>query len=180
MGRDKALLPWDGGTLLDHALRRLQAVCPSVRILAGPGARYEDRGVPVVVDVVSGAGPLGALHAGLSQPGLDAGLFLGVDLPFVPVALLRQLLDLLEDHDAVVPLSPAGPEPLCAVYRASCLEAISRRLQTGERKATSFWPDVHVREVDAAALTSLGPLDLVFGNLNTPGDYDRARERAAR
>ena len=35
MGRDKALLRWGGGTLLDHAITRLRAVCLEVRILSG-------------------------------------------------------------------------------------------------------------------------------------------------
>jgi len=178
MGRDKALLPWDGGTLLDHALRRLHSVCGTVRILAGAEPRYQDRGVAVEVDVFPGAGPLAAIHAGLTHPGLEAGLFLGVDLPFVPVALLRRLLELVEGHDAVVPVSPSGAEPLCAVYRATCLEAVTRRLQAGERKATSFWPDVRVLEADAARLADLGPLEVMFANLNTPADYERARGRA--
>ena len=39
MGRDKALLPWENGTLLDHAIARLRAVCDEVRILSGPASR---------------------------------------------------------------------------------------------------------------------------------------------
>jgi molybdopterin-guanine dinucleotide biosynthesis protein A len=36
MGRDKAVLPWAGSTLLDVALERLRACCAPVGILCGP------------------------------------------------------------------------------------------------------------------------------------------------
>ena len=53
MGRDKALLPWNGGTLLDHAVTRLRAVCRDVRVLSGADRRYADRGLPVDVDAIA-------------------------------------------------------------------------------------------------------------------------------
>jgi molybdenum cofactor guanylyltransferase len=175
MGRDKALLPWGGTTLLDHALARLREACASVRILSGAERRYEDRGVPVETDAVPDAGPLGGIYTGLLGIGAGAGLFLGVDLPFVTVALLRRLLELSKGHDAVVPQSPRGPEPLCAVYRSTCLEPIRRRLAAGDLKATSFWGEVDVVHAGEADLAGLGPLQDVFRNVNTPADYESAR-----
>ena len=180
MGRDKALLPWNGSTLLDHAVTRLRAVCGDVRILSGALRRYEDRGLPVETDAVPDAGPLGGIHAGLGGRREAAGLFLGVDLPFVTVDLLRRLLELSAGHDAVVPLSSRGPEPLCAVYRSTCLDPIRRRLAAGERKATSFWPDVDVLQAGAEHLAGLGPIDDLFRNVNTPADYERARAESRR
>lgn len=180
MGRDKALLPWDGATLLDHALGRLGAVCGSVRILSGAARRYEDRGLPVETDSVPDAGPLGGIFTGLVGMGRGTGVFLGVDLPFVTVDLLRRLLELSAGHDAVVPLSARGPEPLCAVYRSACREPIRRRLAAGELKATSFWPDVDVLQAGAGHLSGLGPLDSLFRNVNTPADYESARGEAGR
>ena len=180
MGQDKALLPWGPSKLLDHAIDRLRGACSTVRILCGPERRYEDRGVPVVIDLVPDAGPLGALHTALSVPGTALVILLAVDLPFVPGELIVRLIELAEGYDAVVPVSARGPEPLCAAYRARCAGPVRRRLEAGDLKATSFWPDVRVRDVDAAALAAFGSPDVVFGNLNTPADYARARERAAR
>lgn len=180
MGHDKALLEWEGSTLLDHTVARLRAACASVRILSGARRRYEDRGLPVETDAVPDAGPLGGIYTGLLGMGQGTGLFLGVDLPFVTVDLLRRLVALSSGHDAVVPLSARGPEPLCAVYRSTCLEPIRRRLAAGERKATSFWPDVDVLEAGADQLAGLGPLDDLFGNVNTPADYERAHGQSRR
>jgi molybdopterin-guanine dinucleotide biosynthesis protein A len=180
MGQDKALLAWNGSTLLDHAVARLHAVCADVRILSGAGVRYADRGLPVQADEIPDAGPLGGIYAGLVAVGPGGGLFLGVDLPFASVRLLRRLLDLSAGHDAVVPVSARGPEPLCAVYRSACRDPIRRRLSAGELKATSFWPDVDVLQAGAEDLAGLGPLDDLFRNVNTPADYERARAEPRR
>jgi molybdopterin-guanine dinucleotide biosynthesis protein A len=176
MGADKALLPWGDHALLDHALATLQAVVPDVRILCGPHPRYEDRGVPVVIDRM-GAGPLAGLEAALaSSP--RAALLLAVDLPLVPPALLARIAELLEvDDDAAVPMVGDLPQPLCAVYRPSCLDPVRRRIAEGQLKMTAFWPEVRVRRVGAAELTGFD-LDRMLRNVNTRDDYEDARRAA--
>jgi molybdopterin-guanine dinucleotide biosynthesis protein A len=170
MGRDKALLPWEGATLLDHAVARLRTVCGDVRILVGPARRYENRGVPVVADRVPDAGPLAGLDAALADAGGRPILFLGVDLPFVTCALLSALRASLAGADAAVPVVAGRPEPLCAAYGPGCLEAVRARLDAGERRMTSFWPDISVREVREAELAGLGDAVMLFRNLNRPED----------
>jgi molybdopterin-guanine dinucleotide biosynthesis protein A len=178
MGQDKALLPWPDGTLLDHALRRLRAVCREVRILSGPQSRYADRGVSVLTDALPDAGPLAGIHAGLLSLTDPLGLFLGVDVPLVPPALLTALLAAADGSDAVVPLVAGHPEPLCAVYRRTCVDAVGRVLEAGERKMTSFWPDVRVRTLAEPELAPFGDPIEMFRNVNTPDDYRRVRARS--
>jgi molybdenum cofactor guanylyltransferase len=170
MGRDKALLRWQGATLLDGALERLRGVCGRVFILCGPDRRYEDHGVGVLVDGTRDAGPLAGLVAGLERLDDEPGVFLAVDLPHVPGALLEDLIARAAANDAVVPVSEQGPEPLCAVYRRACLEPASRRLAAGELKMTSFWPDVRLALVGSADLRRFGDPATLFRNLNAPSD----------
>ncbi|MBI3932669.1 MAG: molybdenum cofactor guanylyltransferase [Acidobacteria bacterium] len=179
MGRDKALLPWGDVTLLDHAVARLRVVCGDVRILSGPETRYADRGLPVLVDVVSEAGALGGLMTGLQALAHDdaLGLFLAVDLPLVPVELLRGLVARAEGFDAVVPVTAGGADPLCAAYRRTCLAPVRRRIAAGELKMTAFWPDVRVREVPEDELRALGDPGRMLSNVNGPEDYEDVRER---
>lgn len=178
MGRDKALLPWDGGTLLEHAVTRLRTQCASVSVLCGATLRYVETGLPLVLDALPDGGPLAALAAGLARlgPG-QVGVFLAVDLPAVPSALLVRLLAHAAGHAAVVPRGPRGFEPLCALYRSTCLPAVQRRLEQGERRMTCFWSDVDVLTLEATAFADLGSPADMFRNLNAPADYDAA-ERA--
>jgi molybdenum cofactor guanylyltransferase len=180
MGRDKALLPWEKTDLLGHAIARLRRVTGDVRILCGPSPRYEDRGVPVVVDRLADAGPIAGIVAGLEQSGGRPGLFLAVDLPLVPVALLEHLARLGGSWDAVVPLSPRGAEPLCAVYAPACLGPILGRVGAGEMRMTSFWPEVRVLELGPSDLSAFGHADGCFRNVNTPAEFaDASRATSA-
>ena len=175
MGRDKALLPWGETDLLGHTLCRLRVVAEEVCILAGPRARYGDRGVPVCVDPVPDAGPLAGVLAGLERARGRPGLFLGIDLPLVPPALLARLAELGAGFDAVVPVSPRGPQPLCALYGPACLGPVRRCLVGSDRSMTAFWADIRVREVQPVELAAFGDPAMLFFNVNGPEDYDRAR-----
>jgi molybdopterin-guanine dinucleotide biosynthesis protein A len=187
MRKDKALLAWSTSDLLDHALARLRAVTPDVRILCGAELRYADRGVPVLPDLVPDAGSLGGVHTGLealAQLGAgsgedDAGLFLGIDLPFVTVRLLARLVALADGFDAVVPVSPGGPEPLAALYRPACLPPIRQCMAEGRFEMTAFWSEARVRTMEGDELRSLGEPTRLFRNLNTRADYEQARREAA-
>jgi len=181
MGRDKALLAWGESTLLDHTIARLHQACEAVRILTGREARYADRGLPADADVIPGTGPLGGLYTGLLGLASGAlGLFLAVDLPWVPVSLLQALPGLAEGFDVVVPAWGRGPEPLCAVYRRSCLDPVFRRLQAREFRMTSFWSEVRVRRVGEAELLPHGDPAVFLRNLNTLEEYERSTARSAR
>lgn len=179
MGRDKALLPWEEKTLLDHALNRLrEATSRAPAILSGPQPRYPDRGVPVFPDVVAEAGALGGVLTGLERlpPDADHGLFLAVDLPLVPVELLRHLASRAEEGiDAVVAFSPSGPEPLCAVYARTCLEVVRQSVEAGELKMTSFWTGVCVHALYEGALAEFGDPAALFRNVNVLSDYEALR-----
>jgi len=174
MGRDKALLAWGEGTLLDHAAARLAAVCAEVRILTGDKPRYADRGLSVDVDAMAGGGPLAGLAAALAVAAPRPVLLLGVDMPFVTSALLRHLRDALAGWEAAVPLTGRGPEPLCAAYAGACLAPVRDALAAGERKMTSFWPRVRVRRVSGTDLAVFGDPERLFRNLNDASDYAAA------
>jgi molybdopterin-guanine dinucleotide biosynthesis protein A len=178
MEQDKALLAWGPSDLLHHTLGRLSQVTTDSRILSGPTTRYLDRGVPVHPDVVPDAGPLGGLLTALEEAGDDRALILAVDLPLVPVPLLAHLAErarLWVEADAVVPVSPRGPEPLCAVYGPRCLEPVRGRVAARDFKMTSFWKDARVQEIGSEELSIFGDPDRLFLNVNLSEDYARAR-----
>jgi molybdopterin-guanine dinucleotide biosynthesis protein A len=173
MGRDKALLPWGETDLLGHALARLARVSSDVRILCGAAPRYDDRGFPVVTDAEPGLGPLAGAAAALEAAGGRPALLLAIDLPGVPAELLAGLASRLAGFDAVVPFSPAGPEPLCAVYGPACLEAARACLGGGRLAMRALLDQVSVRTVPPAELSVFGDPAHLFVNLNEPGDYER-------
>src|SRR5262249_41439951 len=109
------------------------------------------------------------------------------DMPHADGRVLLLLLEraIERDLDACLLETEGGVEPLCAVYRRTCLEPIRAALDEGERKVTRF--EGHARadgrppRVGVLAEREL-PGDLrtarVALNLTTPEDVAAAGGRA--
>lgn len=88
MGRDKALLPWQGRTLLEH-MRGLLRVAGAERVwVSGRYPAFD--GVP---DRVTRCGPLGGLFSVAQQMPDGPAWVVPVDTPRLTPELLRQLRD---------------------------------------------------------------------------------------
>ncbi|GLQ95489.1 molybdenum cofactor guanylyltransferase [Dyella acidisoli] len=87
MGRDKALLPWNGHPLIEHQIAVLQAT--GVREVKVSGDRPNYHGV---IDPVPQAGPVGGI-AGIAATCEDSELLIvPVDMPQLQPSLLQRLL----------------------------------------------------------------------------------------
>jgi molybdopterin-guanine dinucleotide biosynthesis protein A len=136
-------------------------------------------GLPLVRDVISGAGALGGIHAALSAAAGGPVLCVAWDLPFLTAPLLSALLEGMTGVDACLPESggPRGLEPLCAVYGPACRAAIERRIDAGDVRAIAFHDDVRVGTLSLARVRTFGDPARLFFNVNTAEDVERA-ERA--
>ena len=95
------------------------------------------------------------------------------------LSLLRRMLALTEDADAVVPVIDGRPEPTHALYSKACLPFIEPRLISGDLKISGFYDQVRVRYLSEEDVAALDPEFLSFFNVNTPEDLDRALSLAA-
>jgi molybdopterin-guanine dinucleotide biosynthesis protein A len=169
MGKDKALLPFEGMPLASHMARIVLRACGNAT-LVGSRSKYSGLGWPVIEDVAPGHGPLSGIHAALlhALSGANESLLLmaGCDMPFVTADFLAFLLQIAKSSgaDAIVPQSQIGYEPLCAVYTAACLPAVEAAIRSGTPRISSV--------LDAAGR--------LFANLNAPEDYERALTSAER
>jgi molybdopterin-guanine dinucleotide biosynthesis protein A len=78
--------------------------------------------------------------------------------------------------DVVMPRSHEGLQPLCAVYAARCAEAIRLRIARGLLEAATLSDSVTVEEIGPEELATCDPDGLMFVNVNTPHDYERAKD----
>ena len=70
-------------------------------------------------------------------------------------------------------------EPLCAYYAPTCIAAIERHLDIGDRRAIAFHDDVRVGRLNAVTVARFGDPARVFLNVNAPGDLLQADRWAA-
>jgi molybdopterin-guanine dinucleotide biosynthesis protein A len=175
-GLDKAALLLGGTRIIDRQLAILRTLSEDVMVVANDPSRYAALQLPVVPDLVPGAGALGGVYTALDTARHDVVVVLACDLPFVTADLLDRLITEADDTvDAVVPRSRRGLEPLCAVYRKRCAPVLRERIETGALQLSAL-PDVlRVREVGPAALAPYDATGRLFANVNTPHDYARAR-----
>jgi molybdopterin-guanine dinucleotide biosynthesis protein A len=180
-GRPKGLERVRGERIVDRVAAALREAADDVIIVSNQAdASTWLADVPVARDRRAGAGPLAGVHAALVHAG-QAVLVAPWDAPFVPGALLRALRDAgeLEGADAAVPLSAASPwgfEPLCAWYAPTALAAIEAQLDSREFSVGALERRARVLRVDVSAW---GDPAVLFFNVNTPADLERAAQLAS-
>ena len=194
-GRDKSALLVEGRTILDRQLAELSSLSTDVLIVGGgpssasdaarlsadarnPTARakaeaHQASGPAVrrVADLIPGCGPLGGLHAALTEAAGDTVFVVACDMPYLTAALGAFLLDLARDADLVLPRTEHGYHPLCAVYTRACLPPIVRRLADRRLMLRDLVADVRARVVTVEELTPFGDHDRLLANVNTLAEY---------
>ena len=176
-GRPKGLVELGGRRILDRVVDAVSGVTGAPPLLVanapdGPGWRPDLHTVP---DVRPGCGSLGGIYTAVVS-GTGPVLCIAWDMPFVTPGVLRALVDGSAGYDAFLPESDGkrGVEPLCAVYGPACAPAIERRLARGDLKAIGFHPEVKVGTLPLERVREFGEPDVLFLNVNTPEDLERA------
>jgi molybdopterin-guanine dinucleotide biosynthesis protein A len=100
--------------------------------------------------------------------------------PFVTADLLKALAAGLNQADACLPESGGrrGVEPLCAAYGPACAPAIEAVQRNGDQRAIAFHHLVRVAILKDPVISALGDPAVLFFNVNTAEDLQRAEELA--
>jgi molybdopterin-guanine dinucleotide biosynthesis protein A len=172
MGQNKALMIYNGETMVEHTIKELKKVADEIVIASNNTNKYNLAGLTEVSDIYPGMGPLGGIHAGLLKSKNMYTFVVSCDMPFFSWKLASFLLEKREEYDVVVPEIGEYLEPLCAVYSKKCLGPIEKCLQLEIKKVIEFYPYVKVLRVNETEIRGLsGEAEKFFCNLNTPEDY---------
>jgi molybdopterin-guanine dinucleotide biosynthesis protein A len=166
MGRDKALLPFRGGVLVQHVAEAVKLAAGSAVLVGSPSGTLP-LGYPVLPDIYPGEGPLGGILSVLQHDSADWNLIVACDMPEVSGEFLAGLLDAAErtEADALIPAGPSGRlEPLCGVYHRRSRQALHEAFAGGTRKVTAAFAGLRIARF---AVREVMP----FQNVNTPEDW---------
>lgn len=172
-GIRKATLTIGGRPIIERALEIVRRVASPVFLVTSADAPI-DADLAVVRDEFANHGALGGIYTAIAHSPHDRTLVVACDMPFLSAPLLEHMASL--DADLVIPRTARGYEPLCAIYARACLEPIRARLGRGALEAARLPEDVRVAEVGPETLAAYDPDGLLFVNVNTPHDYERAKE----
>jgi molybdopterin-guanine dinucleotide biosynthesis protein A len=192
MGHDKAWVELAGRPLALWVLDALRAVSDHQIIVAREPGRLETLGVRVVPDRFRKRGPLTAIHAGLKAAKSELCLVVACDMPLVRPALLAHLAAAVGPLHAAVPYigegqlpkdvpggtlvtaRDAGPQPMLAAYRRSCIVPIEKLLMGGAVPTTAVLSVLKVRIVAPDEWRGYDPDGRSFFNVNTYEDLIEA------
>jgi molybdopterin-guanine dinucleotide biosynthesis protein A len=167
-GRNKALEGFAGKSLIERAVVSLSGFCAPVLVVVNDLTPYLSLRATLVQDLVRDQGPLCGIYTALLFSPHDWVFTKATDMPFLEVDLVKMMCASMDGCDAVVPLLNHRAEPLLALYSRSCLPSIAAAMEKGERKITSFYPKVKVRELREAEWRTVDPEGMSFKNINTP------------
>ncbi|HAM57802.1 MAG: hypothetical protein A2X51_02395 [Candidatus Rokubacteria bacterium GWC2_70_24] len=178
-GAPKALVPLGGRSIIERVVDAVRAVTGDVLIVTNTPALYAHLGLPMVPDVFPDHGSLGGIYSGLAAVPGDAAFTVACDMPFLSVEVVRLVASRAAEADVVIPQIAGQWETLHACYAKSCLGPIERRLRSGRLKIIGFFDEVRVLAITEAQIARLCDPAVVFMNVNTPDELDRARALAA-
>jgi molybdopterin-guanine dinucleotide biosynthesis protein A len=181
-GRPKGLEIVDGMRIIDRVAAILRPRCDYLLIAPGSlDATGWLRDASIAPDVLPVKASITGIHAAISASSSEV-VALAWDMPFVPPALVAELIRRLgEEASAAVPIVHGRPEPLCAAYSkraakpmaAAVKEGIFKNVDVLARLADVVW-------MEESDLRRFGDPAVMFFNVNTPADLERAEEIAQR
>lgn len=171
--KNKALLKLGGKSIADYVIEALSEVTENMLLITNTPDEFVQFNIPMYGDILPNSGPLAGIHSGLKNSGTHYNLVVACDMPFIKSCLFRFLIDNIEDNDIVIPVTPDGYHPLCAIYSKNCIEPIEHLIGLGKLKVTDLFSCVKVKKVKFPESDPNCDLK-VFYNINTDEDYIKA------
>jgi molybdopterin-guanine dinucleotide biosynthesis protein A len=170
-GRDKSRLVVDGRAIIVRQIDVLETIAAPVFIVGGEATRFADLGLPVVPDLIAGAGAIGGIYTALEHADVDRVIVIACDLPFLTAPLLERLADLAAPGDGAWVCSARGVEPLVAVYRRRARTAIRAAIEAGRLKAADLAHVLQMVEMTGETIAEFGAPERLLANVNSPEEY---------
>jgi len=171
MGQDKSMLDISGKPLIENNCNILKNLFSQVIISANNENKYKFLGLKVVPDKVQNEGPLMAIASAMKASKNNINFVLACDIVNIDIELIKNMLDLAKNFDAVVPRTAKGKfEPLFAIYRKNLLPLMNDTLDSGIRKIDKIFDSCKIKFVDLKPGQEIA-------NLNTKADYERLKNK---
>lgn len=173
MGFDKQLLRLNDEYLLEKNLLILLELFEEVIVVSNdPKELWSIQNIQrakIIQDKIPSAGPLGGIHAGLSESTSDFAFVLAVDMPVIDKAYILKLKDTITqagDVDGLINISLTSgePEPFCAFYGKHLIREIETFINRNKRSLRHFIDTHNFLRVDYPGAVS--PDTDIFFNIN--------------
>jgi molybdopterin-guanine dinucleotide biosynthesis protein A len=126
--------------------------------------------IPVVLDSLSGEGPINAIAAIAATVTTTHFMVIAVDMPLMTPAHLRKLCSFMTPVTGVCTKRQKLYEPLCAIYPSECSAVVESHIRRKQYSLQELVFDLHqMKMMQTMELTEAEAL--LYENLNHPEDY---------
>lgn len=170
----KAFLQVGGKRIIERVLDTVYSVTDKVILITNLPNEYDYLGLTMFSDIIPDLGPIGGIYTGLSSSQSHQNIIIACDMPFIEPGLLELLMHQSERYDIVIPKTPDGYHPLCAVYSKNCIKPAKALIESKRLKVTDLFQYVKVNKV---IFSKDNPyfIQNMFFNVNTEEDYIKAK-----
>jgi molybdopterin-guanine dinucleotide biosynthesis protein A len=170
-GRDKAMIEIQGKRILDHIYAVYADIFSEIILVTNKPEAYLNWNMLTVTDLLPVRSSLTGIHAGLFYASRPYIFVSACDAPFLKPELVALLISQARPGtDAVMPQTPKGLEPLCAVYSKSCLQIIEAHIRQEKLKIQCVFNKSRINRISEARVRKADPELISFVNINTPED----------
>ena len=179
MGEPKAWLEIENEPIINRTIEIASRITNELIIVSGEDYKlFETPKAKIVTDQIKGKGPLMAIFTALQSISNSHCLILACDLPLITERILIEMGKKIGSHDAVVPLTDNGFEPLCAIYAQSCSSTIESRINQNKLSVHRIFSELNIYPF--TEWSRFDPSGNIFLNMNTKDDYQKARQILAK
>ena len=169
-GVDKGLIPFQGKTLIEHAIHRLGPQVSNLLINANRNSDvYSHYGYPIVADEDQDfSGPLAGYLAGLKVCNTPYLVTAPCDSPLFPTDFVQTLADAMEKQQANIAYASSQDrsgmiwvQPVFCLMKKEVLSSLEQYLADGHRKIDRWFSTQNTS-------TAVFQDESAFANVNTP------------
>ncbi|MBW1912146.1 MAG: molybdenum cofactor guanylyltransferase [Deltaproteobacteria bacterium] len=169
-GKNKALAEINGIPLIERVIHIMGSVFERLIISSNTPDEYSYLQLPIHEDLIKGLGPIGGIYTGLNVIEDEAAFFVACDMPFINQGLIRYIVNVKGDFDAVAPKIDWKMEALHALYKKNCLSVIKEMIDSRSYQTLKLFQKVNVRFVDEEEVRRFDPQLKSFVNVNRPDE----------
>ncbi len=182
MGRDKALLPLEGITVIEYITNLMRTIFKDVILITNTIDKYKFLNIPLFEDIFKVGGPLAGIHSGLANSQTDDNFILSCDMPLIKEGIIKSIIEFATDKPITICKSEGFLQHLAGRYSKSVLPAaekllvretenIGDRKQKHRAKVYSLLHKVGSEILEAEELPDYNPS--TFFNMNNTKDYEK-------
>lgn len=168
---DKNFLLHNDKSFFEITLKKIQNFSEII-VVSNSTQKYSNYNVKVIEDEIKDIGPMGGILTGLKASSFDECLILSCDMPFLRKDFLDYLGLMNGEYDLAIPKHSFNREPLCGLYKKSCLEVVQKSIDDNIFKIGNIFNSLNLKWIDINKLNSSDLITKSFFNVNTFDDLD--------